>query len=61
MQFPNLKQHLYTESGELRSFVNVFLNEEDIQYVRGVETPLQEHDRLVIVPSIAGGNDERDT
>jgi adenylyltransferase/sulfurtransferase len=52
---PKLKPHLYTEGGELRSFVNVFLNQEDIQHAEGIETPLQEHDRLMIVPSIAGG------
>ena len=52
---PNLKQHLYNEAGELRAFVNIFLNEEDIRHVRGVETPVQEKDRLMIVPSIAGG------
>ncbi|MFZ0546783.1 MAG: MoaD/ThiS family protein [Candidatus Promineifilaceae bacterium] len=57
MQYPVLKQHLYTESGELRSFVNVFLNEENIQYVQGVKTPLKQSDRLMIVPSIAGGGD----
>jgi len=52
---PNLKQHLYNDAGELRAFVNIFLNEEDIRHVRGVETPVQEKDRLMIVPSIAGG------
>ena len=54
-QYPNLKQHLYNEGGELRAFVNVFLNDEDIRHIRGAETPVQERDRLMIVPSIAGG------
>jgi len=54
-QHPNLKQHLYTEAGELRAFVNVFLNDEDIRHLKGADTPLQEKDRLMIVPSIAGG------
>jgi molybdopterin converting factor small subunit/proteasome lid subunit RPN8/RPN11 len=54
-QFPTLKGHLYTEGGELRAFVNIFLNEEDIQYGQGLNTPLKDHDRLMIVPSIAGG------
>lgn len=52
---PALQKHLYTEAGELRAFVNIFLNEEDIRHGRGVESPLQEKDRLMIVPSIAGG------
>jgi len=54
-QYPNLKQHLYNDGGELRAFVNVFLNDEDIRHIRGAETPVQERDRLMIVPSIAGG------
>lgn len=54
-QFPNLRQHLYAESGDLRAFVNVYLNDEDIRHVKGTDTPVQEQDRLMIVPSIAGG------
>ncbi len=58
-QHPALKQHLYTENGELRAFVNLFLNDEDIRYLQGVETPLADSDRLMILPSIAGGWMER--
>ena len=54
-QYPNLRQHLYAESGELRAFVNVYLNEEDIRHITGADTPVQDQDRLMIVPSIAGG------
>jgi len=54
-QYPNLKQHLYNDGGELRAFVNIFLNDEDIRHIRGAETPVQDRDRLMIVPSIAGG------
>jgi adenylyltransferase/sulfurtransferase len=54
-QYPNLKQHLYSDSGELRAFVNIFLNDEDIRHIRGAETPVKDQDRLMIVPSIAGG------
>ena len=54
-QFPNLRQHLYAESGELRAFVNVYLNEEDIRHIQGANTPVKDQDRLMIVPSIAGG------
>lgn len=52
---PNLKQHLYNEAGELRAFVNIFLNDEDIRYGQGAATPVKDGDRLMIVPSIAGG------
>ena len=54
-QYPNLKQHLYNDTGDLRAFVNVFLNEEDVRHIRGEATPVQPQDRLMIVPSIAGG------
>lgn len=55
LQHPDLRQHLYTDDGELRAFVNIFLNEEDIRHLQGGDTPLAENDRLMIVPSIAGG------
>ncbi len=54
-RYPNLRQHLYADSGELRAFVNVFLNEEDVRHIRGTDTPVTDQDRLMIVPSIAGG------
>ncbi|HXN19580.1 MAG TPA: MoaD/ThiS family protein [Candidatus Binatus sp.] len=53
--FGDLKKHLYSEDGKLRSFVNVYVNDEDIRYLRGDQTPLREGDILSIVPSIAGG------
>jgi molybdopterin converting factor small subunit len=53
--FGDLKKHLYSDDGKLRSFVNVYVNDEDIRYLRGDETPLREGDILSIVPSIAGG------
>lgn len=56
---PALAQHLFTEKGELRSFVNLFLNDEDVRYLQGVETELNEDDLLMIIPSIAGGYDAR--
>lgn len=51
---PDLHQHLY-EGDKLRSFVNVFLNEEDVRYLDGVETAVSDSDTLMIIPSIAGG------
>ncbi|CAG0933476.1 Sulfur carrier protein CysO [Thermoflexales bacterium] len=54
-QYPNLRQHLFGENGQLRSFVNVYLNDEDVRYLKYVDTPLQDSDTLAIVPSVAGG------
>jgi adenylyltransferase/sulfurtransferase len=54
-QHPDLKKHLFNEQGELRPFVNLFLNDEDVRHLQGMQTPLKDSDRLVIIPSIAGG------
>jgi len=56
-QHPDLRRHLYTEEGKLRSFVNLYLNDEDIRYLQKEATPVQEGDNISIVPSIAGGMD----
>lgn len=56
-QFPAMKAHLYTPEGKLRSFVNVYLNDEDVRYLPGKEdTPVADADELTIIPSIAGGS-----
>ncbi len=54
-RFPDLKKHLYNDEGKLRSFVNVYLNDEDIRYTGKDATPVADADTLSIVPSIAGG------
>jgi MoaD family protein len=54
-QYPELRKHLFTETDELRSYVNLFVNDEDIRYLQGVDTPVKAGDRLMIIPSIAGG------
>lgn len=54
-KFGDLKKHLYTEDGRLRSFVNVYVNDEDIRYLQKDQTQLREGDTISIVPSIAGG------
>jgi molybdopterin converting factor small subunit len=54
-QYPNLRQHLFADDGQLRSFVNVYLNDEDVRYLKYVSTPVSEADRISIVPSVAGG------
>lgn len=54
--YPELKQHLFTQEGKLRSFVNVYLNDDDIRYLQSKEeTVVKETDELTIIPSIAGG------
>jgi molybdopterin converting factor small subunit len=55
-QYPDLRKHLFTEDGKLRSFVNVYLNDEDIRYLDAKEqTAVSDKDSLSIIPSIAGG------
>ena len=54
-QFGELKKHLFSDDGRLRSFVNVYVNDEDIRYLQKDQTPLREGDTISIVPSIAGG------
>ena len=51
----DLKKHLYSDDGRLRSFVNVYVNDEDIRYAQKDQTPLRDGDTVSIVPSIAGG------
>ena len=50
-----LRRHLYDDKNALRSFVNVYVNEEDVRHRSGLTTPLQDGDTVMIVPSIAGG------
>ena len=54
VRYPDLRNHLYS-GNVLRSFVNIYLNQEDIRHLDGANTALAENDRLLIVPSIAGG------
>jgi len=53
-QYPDLEPHLYKD-GRLRSFVNIFVGEDNIRSLNGIETPIAEDTRLLIIPSIAGG------
>ena len=50
-----MRRQLYSDEGKLRSFVNVYLNDEDIRYLKKEATPVQDSDTIAIVPSIAGG------
>jgi sulfur-carrier protein adenylyltransferase/sulfurtransferase len=52
---PDLKKHLYNDEGELRHFVNIYLNDEDIRYIDKGATTIEDGDTISIIPSIAGG------
>ena len=54
-KYPELRQHLFNDK-ELRNFVNVFVGEEDIRFLDGLDTEIEETDSLRIIPSIAGGS-----
>ncbi|MBC7926973.1 MAG: MoaD/ThiS family protein [Bryobacteraceae bacterium] len=54
-EHPDLRKHLFNDEGRLRSFVNVYINDEDIRYLSKDATPVTDADTLTIVPSIAGG------
>lgn len=54
-QHPALRPHLFNGNGDLRPFVNLFLNNEDVRHLGGLSLPLKKDDRLMIVPSVAGG------
>jgi sulfur-carrier protein len=54
-QHPTLGQHIFGEGGKLRSFVNVYVGDEDIRYLKGEATPLSDGDLVSIIPAIAGG------
>ena len=53
-QFPGITQRIF-ENGQVRRFVNVYLNDEDIRYLSNLATPVKEGDELAIIPAVAGG------
>ena len=55
-KFDGLKQHLFNSEGKMRSFVNVYLNDEDIRYLQKDQTPVKAGDTVSIIPSVAGGS-----
>ena len=54
-RFPDLSRHVRDEQGQIRQFLNVYLNEEDIRFLGGESCSVKEGDRVLLVPSIAGG------
>src|SRR5580693_10289300 len=55
-QYPELRKQIFNDEGKLRSFVNVYLNDEDIRYLSKSDTPVKDGDAISLVPSIAGGS-----
>lgn len=54
-QYPGFRERLCDESGEIRRFVNIYVNGEDVRFLSGLGTPLQAGDEVSIVPAVAGG------
>jgi adenylyltransferase/sulfurtransferase len=54
-QYPDLRRNLYNDEGKLRSFVNVYLNDDDVRYLGRDAAAVKDNDTITIVPSIAGG------
>jgi molybdopterin synthase sulfur carrier subunit len=55
MRFPGFKERLLDETGAVRRFVNVYVNEEDIRFLQNQQTKLKDGDEISIIPAIAGG------
>lgn len=60
-EYPGFRFHLCYETGELRPYINIFLNRENIRYLRGLDTPLPHDATLHIFPSVAGGSPDLKT
>ena len=54
-RYPGIQERLVDEEGEVRRFVNVYVNEEDIRFLQNQHTPLKDGDEISIIPAIAGG------
>jgi molybdopterin synthase sulfur carrier subunit len=57
--YPGLEERLRDEKGEVRRFINIYVNDEDIRFIQNLETPLKEGDQISIIPAIAGGSSLR--
>jgi molybdopterin synthase sulfur carrier subunit len=54
-RYPGIRERLVDDKGDVRRFVNVYVNEEDIRFLKNQQTPLQDGDEISIIPAIAGG------
>lgn len=55
-RFPPLREQLFDTENSLRRFVNVYLNDDDVRYLGGLDAPVSDGDRLTILPAVAGGS-----
>lgn len=56
-QFPGVSERVLDENGNVKRFINIFVNDDEIGSLQGLETPVGEGDRVSIVPAMAGGNE----
>ncbi len=54
-QYPGIRERLYDENGNLRRFINVYINEEDIRFLKNEDSEIKDGDSVSIIPAIAGG------
>jgi len=54
-KFPGIKERICVETGKIRRFINIYVNEEDVRFLQQEETPLKDGDEISIIPAIAGG------
>ncbi len=58
-KYPALEERLKDEKGELRKFINIYVNDEDIRFIQNLETPVNDGDQISIIPAIAGGSSKK--
>ena len=56
-EYPALKPYIFAANGGLRAYIHLFINDEDIQQLAGLDTPLKEADQMLVLPSITGGDE----
>jgi len=54
--FPNIKSRICNEDGEIRNFVNIYINEENVRFLNGISSKINDGDEISIVPAVAGGS-----
>ncbi|MBV8300799.1 MAG: MoaD/ThiS family protein [Candidatus Dormibacteraeota bacterium] len=54
-EYPGFRDRLYDDQGNLRQFINIYVNDSDIRFGQGLDTPVAERDELSIIPAVAGG------
>lgn len=57
-QFPGIRTKLLDDNGEVKRFINVFVNDDEIRTLQGLDTPVKESDKVSIVPAMAGGQEK---